>query len=194
MTPRQITISPDETTVITCGSLRLTIEAITPVVPRISTSMTKLEVEAQLAGRAGNVAVGPTAPQVELMTRFIAPPPVAGEAPPVAGDSVMGLRPGSKLSIARVALQDSGLWFVLDQDQRTRTIRRRGGIWVEVPLRTDIPAPADEIIGSERNDVVQAVLGEAEVGGWVVAGAGGESLHVCAAAQHRWVSFGRVEV
>lgn len=125
------------------------------------------------------------APSVCKTERLELAPRVGGRYHAIAGDDV---------EIAEVVLRHGPLWFIFDVNGRPVALKRINMRWHALPRDQIPPLAGDKIVHTGTQSTVVQVLGEAELGGWVVVNEGERPIHVLRSEGRVWVSLGAVEI
>jgi hypothetical protein len=138
--------------------------------------------EAELQSKSNMPFEVPTLCKTE---RLELAPRIGGRYHAIAGDEV---------GIAEVVARHGALWFIVDVNQRPVALKRIDMRWHALPRDHVSPCRGDKIVHNGTESSVVQVLGEAELGGWVVLNEGERPIHILRSEGRVWVSLGAVEV
>lgn len=124
-------------------------------------------------------------PSICKTERLELTPRVGGRYHAITGDDV---------EIAEVVIRHGPLWFIFDVHNRPVALKRIDMRWHALPRDHIAPVAGDKIVHSGTQSTVVQVLGEAELGGWVVLNEGERPIHVLRSEGRVWVSLGAVEI
>ena len=217
-------IEINERTILLFGGCRLTIEPdkgmpLSLAAPGSAQSV--VDVSSRPSSRAGEtLAPSPSVPsgtpestpgyplapftRARMAARQAPPivPFVPGAAPRVVSQAVCRPQEGDQIVypneytdlIGKVVGEYQEWWFILTRAGVPAAVHHnRGKFFVRTP--TDkTPLRGDVVFAVEGNFPIETVIGEAEVGGWLVTNAGGQIFHVLHIVAERWAKLQEAEI